>query len=82
MQQLLTVHRRLPAQAVCETTVWDLDFDRNRGYAQAQKESIWQTKAKKSAHPWNGIFKVLFQEDLESSYPPECKFPTFLFVRL
>ena len=58
---------------VCELIAWEATFDRNKGFSAAQKESIWAIKPRKTARPWAGIFKVLFPEDPESSYPHPCK---------
>jgi hypothetical protein len=65
---------------VCERTTWEVSFDRNKGFSATQKESIWAIKPKKTARPWTGIFRVLFPEDPESSYPHPCKFSCFILV--
>src|ERR1700743_115887 len=59
---------------MCELTAWKIGFDRNKGFSAAQKDSIGRIKPNNTLNPWNKIFKVLFPEDPESSYPPPCKF--------
>ncbi len=74
-EELLLAHRLCPASEICDVTRWQTTFDRNHGFTEAQKDKIRKIKPNKIGNSWNRIFGVLFPEDAESSYPPQCKSP-------
>jgi len=61
---------RAPASQICNTEDWRAIYDRDRGFEDAQKDSI----QRKSMRTWNSIYKILFPEDPEGEYPPQCEF--------
>lgn len=61
----LTQHLR--SQQMCDAKDWRATFDPAQGFDNQQQEDI----RRRTIRTWNQIFKILFPNDPESSYPPQ-----------
>jgi hypothetical protein len=59
----------LCAQDICEKKDWKPDFDRAEGFDDQQERDI----RRKTIRSWHAVFKILFPEDAEDTYPPQRK---------
>jgi len=75
-QDDLEKHLRQPES--CAVVNWKSTFDRAQGFDNQQEKDI----RRKTIRSWQAVFKILFPEDAEHTYPPQSQLLQVLVVSL